>query len=873
MRIRFDGTQEYQLDAITSVTDLFDGQPLAAAAVGSMSSLGSIGLFDGSELGYGNHLSLDEEMILSNLQSVQDRSGLPVSERLEGMHFAVEMETGTGKTYVYLRTIFELHRLYGFTKFIVVVPSVAIREGVTTAFRLMRDHLRTLYEGTPVDFWVYESARVSRLRQFALSDQLQILVINIDAFNKPQNNVIYRPDNRMSDYAPLDFVKASRPVVVVDEPQLMESDQAREAIAAFEPMCTLRYSATHRLAYNPVYRLDPVRAYELGLVKQIEVDSVTEEGDLREPYLKVVSVTPGRRTVTAKVSIDARATDGPPIRKVVSLRSAGQDLLEITGLDRYEGYVVDHMDAGAGYVAFTNGAQLSVGDQRGGHTDQVMQAQVYETVKQHLEKQLIVGRSLPGEQLKVLSLFFIDRVANYLSAEGKIRQWFVEAYEDLTARERYASLRRWPVESVHAGYFATVSGAAVDTSGTTAADDEAYRLIMRDKEGILDPAQPLQFIFSHSALREGWDNPNIFQICTLNETRSPLRMRQEIGRGLRLPVLASGDRCFDRGINRLTVIANERYEEFARTLQEQIREDFGVEFGSRVHNARLRRTAQLQANWETDPDFLALWDLIKHRTRYSVAYNSGELINRAAALVRAMKAVEPPKITTTVVRLELTDSGIAPLMLSSRSKAVVEDRAHVPDLLSFLQRETELTRSTLAEILVASERLADAAVNPQQFLDQTLRAVKVALEELMIDGIRYERIEGIEWEMRLFESAEIVGYANRMVEVNRSIYDALELESGPERTFAAALDNRDDIRLFIKLPRWFRVETPIGTYNPDWAIVKEEESLKLYLVRETKSTRNEYRLRQGEWAKIRCGMAHFSELDVDFDFAANPAAV
>jgi type III restriction enzyme len=527
----------------------------------------------------------------------------------------------------------------------------------------------------------------------------------------------------------------------------------------------------------------------------------------------------------------------------------------------------------AGYVSSSNGVRLAIGEERGGHADQVMQAQVRETVKQHLEKELAIHESLGADVMKVLSLFFLDRVSNYDAPDGKVRRWFADAFQELTALDRYSSLPRWPLEAVHGGYFARDRGQAIDSTGKTAADDDAYRLIMQDKEELLRPEQPLRFIFSHSALREGWDNPNIFQICTLNETRSPVRMRQEIGRGMRLPVLASGERCFDRGLNRLTVVANEQYEEFVKTLQTQIREDFGVEFGDRVQNARARRTAQLKDGWATDPDFVALWNQIKHRTRYSVAYRSEDLVARAATLVHAMKPISAPQITMTTVRLGLEADEITPTVVATRAIEVEGVGSLVPDILSFLQRETELTRTTLAEILVASGRLSDAPKNPQQFLDQALRAIRAALEELMVDGVKYERIAGVEWEMRLFDSADLVGYESRMVEVKRSIYDALELESGPERRFAAALDERDDIRLFVKLPRWFKVETPIGTYNPDWAIVKQEERLKLYLVRETKSTRDEYRLRQGEWAKIRCGMAHFGVLGVNFDFAASPNEV
>ncbi|ABO49060.1 type III restriction enzyme, res subunit [Desulforamulus reducens MI-1] len=877
MKIKFDSNQQYQLDAIQAIVDVFKGQPRSQGKF-EVDLMGlSSGMFN--ELGVGNHLTPDEDTILANLKEIQEQNGIPQAEALDGMNFSVEMETGTGKTYVYLRTIHELYAQYGFTKFIIVVPSVAIREGVLKNLSITKEHFQGIYGNQPFDYWVYDSKRVSSLRQFASSNQLQILVINIDAFNKKENNVIHKENDRLSGRKPIEFIQATQPIVIVDEPQNMESTQAKEAIQSLNPLCTLRYSATHRHIYNLLYRLDPVKAYDMKLVKRIEVDSVLEEDNFNQPYIRVESIKATKTKITAKLTIDCKQADGVK-RTSVSISKNGTDLYELSGnRELYQGYIVDHIDAGSQYIAFTNGVVLNTGQQMGGYNDDIMKVQIRETVKEHLEKELHIYRNLPeGKRLKVLSLFFIDKVANYDDAEGKIRLWFEEVYQELAFKPRYRELNLPPVEAVHSGYFAQSKGKAKDTSGKTKADDEAYQLIMKDKERLLSLEEPVRFIFSHSALREGWDNPNVFQICTLNETKSEMKKRQEIGRGLRLPVDQTGHRVFDTTMNRLTVVANESYEDFARSLQTEIEEECGVQFEGRIDNKRQRRTANLKKGWRMDENFLALWDRIKYKTRYSVKYQTGHLIAQAAQAIKKMPAIESPKIMAQKRGLEITSKGLETRMLSVQETKVGYSGLPVPDLLSYIQRETELTRSTIAQILINSERLADVAVNPQRFLEEATKAIKETLHSIMIDGIQYERIDGAEYEMLLFADPkhEIRGYVNRMLEVKGSIYDAIEFDSEVEKEFAQNLDARQDIKLFIKLPRWFTVETPLGTYNPDWAIVKQAvgEDEKLYLVSETKSTKDLSKLRDSERDKIECGKRHFSALpEVQFKHVKDASEV
>jgi type III restriction enzyme len=877
VRIKFDAAQEYQLDAIASVVDLLDGQPLGATDNELLIQPSEGELL--TELGVRNSLVVSDPEILTNLQAVQKRNGVAVDDSLDSLNFSIEMETGTGKTYVYLRTIHELRRKYGLKKFIIVVPSVAIREGVQKSLHLMDEHFADLYDHQPVDWWTYDSKQVSRLRGFAHSNELQILIINIDAFNKKANNVIHQPQDRLSGHRPIEFIQAVNPIVVLDEPQNMESDPARAAIESLNPMMTLRYSATHRALHHLVYRLDPVRAYDLGLVKRIEVDSVVEDRDLNRPYVHLKSVKSSKSKVTALIEIDVLASKGIS-RKAISVSQPGTDLFEKSGeREIYQGWVVEEIDSGSGLVEFSNGQAIEIGRPIGGQTDALMKAQVYETVREHLDKErklLRRAESDPESAIKVLTLFFIDRVANYAAENGKIRRWFVEAYEELRQQARYSGLDVPRAEEAHGGYFARDKHGPKDTSGNTKADDETYALIMKDKERLLDPQVPLRFIFSHSALREGWDNPNVFQICTLNETKSEVKRRQEIGRGLRLPVQVSGDRCFDPDVNRLTVVANEAYEDFARALQNEISEETGIEFGKeRIKNRRKRQTIRFKKGWDADPEFLALWGRINHRTRYRVDFSTDELVTRAKQLLAASPPVVKPRLRVSKAAVDLTEEGLDTVLIrASEADAGERNDNLVPDLIGHLQRNLELRRSTLARILIESGRLSDVKLNPQEFIARAQESIRQSLDELLIQGVKYEKVAGDAYEMVLFENNEIEGYLDRMVKVDNSIAHVIECDSDIEREFAKAIDKRGDIRLFLKLPPWFTVDTPIGLYNPDWALVKEDnDGLRLYLVRETKGTTDMRELREVERQKIHCGERHFSALNIDYRHVASAAEV
>lgn len=869
MKLTFEPNLQYQQDAIQAITKLFAGQPLEESlfeyAIEEKESLSLI-------TGIANQLLLSEEQILQNLQTVQRENNVEPSTELSGMNFSVEMETGTGKTYVYLRTIYELNRLYGFKKFIIVVPSVPIREGVLKSLEITHDHLQNLYDNIPVNFDVYNSANVSALRGFASNDNIEILILNVDAFAKDEN-IINRPNDKLSGQKPVSFIQSTNPVVIVDEPQNMETEKRAAAIENLNPLCTLRYSATHRNLYNLVYSLNPVKAYDLGLVKQIEVDSVLEENAFNDAFISVEWVKATKTKVNAKVSINANEKGGVK-KKKVTVR-VGDDLFKASNEREVyaDGYIVEEIDVTNNCITLSNGSILYKGESRGGLTDEVMKFQIRKTIEEHLKKE----KKLNKRGIKVLSLFFIDKVSNYREYDsagnalpGKFAKWFEEIYLSYVSQPAFQDLNRFSVDQIHNGYFSQDrKGRLKDTSGETKADDETYSLIMQDKEKLLDIDVPLRFIFSHSALREGWDSPNVFQICTLNETKSELKKRQEIGRGLRLAVDQSGKRTYDTNINRLTVVANEAYDDFAKALQKEIEDECGVEFKGRIKNKRERTPIHYRKGFEASPEFLEIWEKLKQKTIYSVDYNTVELIVAASKEVQGLPEIKAPSIRSTKVSINMTEAGLETMYAGDKVESYDGYSWKVPDVLGYIQSKTELTRSTILEILKGSGRLKDVLINPQLFLDLASQAIKRALYNVMIDGIKYEKIGGSQYQLTQFNAHELEiyldSYTFKVNNPSKTIYqDFVPLDSNVETQFAKDCESSEQIKFYFKLPAWFTIPTPVGTYNPDWAVVLEDEK-KVYFVAETKDTGSDKvdlsKLRIDEQLKIKCGKAHFEQFE------------
>lgn len=717
----------------------------------------------------------------------------------------------------------------------------------------------------------------------------------------------------------------------------------------------MRYSATHRNPYNLVYRLDPVRAFELKLVKQIVVASTVAEDATNDAFVRVEKID-YKNGIKAKLRIHVQTNGGPKERSITV--KGGSDLYTLSNERACyaQGFSVAeiHAEQGSEFIRFNNGKRLRLGEEIGGLREELWRTQIKFTLKRHLEKEL----QLRDRGIKVLSLFFIDRVAKYRDYDetgrpipGKFAVAFEEELTLLVGEERYRDLEwlKQPFEKLHNGYFAQDrKGILRDTRGDTQADDEVYNLIMKDKERLLSLGEPLRFIFSHSALREGWDNPNVFQICTLNETKSAVKKRQEIGRGLRLPVDNNGWRVFDESVNKLYVMANESYEDFARALQTEYEEDCGVTFGkvpltalARLNRivgdseqpigreaAELIRNALVTQNILDDegriqpafnpkrkdfklelpethqdlitavidllsayqierhirrerddgpnrlkkevvlsPEFSELWERIKPKTTFRVEFETDVLVQRAVDEIKRMERIETPHIRVSAGQVEVKKGGVSATAMSVAEEKIEYGNLPVPDLLAYLQNETELTRSTLVRILKESGRLAEFFNNPQRFMDKVVSVIRYVLHRLIVDGIKYERIDGAgsetEWEMVLFKNEELINYLTAL-KVNKSVYEYVVYDSEIEREFARQLDAREDIKLFVKLPSWFEVDTPVGKYNPDWAILKDDGQV-LYMVRETKGTRDFLKLRTSEADKIRCGERHFEVLGVPFD--------
>lgn len=915
MKLQFDARQDYQLEAIQAVVTLFEGQPDASqTAVTRADELSSLDL---SETGIANRRVIDDSQWLANLNTVQKTHGLESSIGLATMaldngkpvgtfpNFTVEMETGTGKTYVYLRTVHELSKAYGFKKFVIVVPSVAIREGVLSSLKITREHFQTLYGHERMEFLVYDSSKVNQLRNFALSDAIQILIINIDAFAKDSTEVSTGDSGRAigskakkknkgnvinqmreTGLRPIEFIQASHPIVIVDEPQNLETDNRKQALARLNPLCTLRYSATHRNAYNLIYSLDPVRAYELGLVKQIGVDSVIELKDANQAFIEVEGFKTGKRSVSAQISIWANQAQGPA-KKSVTVKN-GNDLYALSNQREIyrNGFIVNEIDAGEGFVTFANDVRVALGRPHGALTDAILRLQIEATVRRHFEK----AKKLQPLGIKVLSVFFIDRVANYrLYSEdgsitkGKFANWFEEIYTQYQAKEEFEGILKPAASAVHDGYFSQDKRAVSPFETLTEknhveAEASTFELIMRDKERLLGLEEPLAFIFSHSALREGWDNPNVFQICTLAESNSEIKKRQEIGRGLRLAVNQKGERVHDPAVNRLTVIANRSYEEFASQLQTEMI-DAGLRFKSEmIKNERDKVTVRLRKGFDTDPQFLALWERIRARTRYSVTYKTEELVTKAASRINAkMPAIEKPKVALIRADIAVSSSGVVGKQIGYRTQTV-EAKYVMPDFVGQVQAKTGLSKSTVANILLETGRLNDAVNNPQAFIDHVSEITNAVKREFLVygdgtdgSGVKYVKMEDAVYEMRRFENddlMEVFASNVRAVEKQKKTlfsHIVIDSNSGPERAFAQSCEENDDVLFYIKLPSWFQIGTPVGSYNPDWAVAYCNDKT-LYFIAETKNTGTGDHvqldlLRPIEDLRIECGKRHFKNFE------------
>jgi len=1012
MKLKFK-QQQFQNDAVKSVCDVFEGQPRFARQYLVDQGEGMAQLF--AQIGFGNQeIHLSDESILKNIQNVQRQNNLPASQRIEKIKvgyaeigflkklvLTVEMETGTGKTYTYIKTMYEMFERYGWSKFIVVVPSIAIREGVLKSFQITQEHFAELY-GIKCRFFVYNSSRLTELEHFAGDSGINVMIINTQAFNATGRDA-RRIDMVLDSFRsrrPIDVVAAVNPIVIIDEPQSVlgeerNTNKTRETLKKFNPLFFINYSATHRENFNMVYRLDAVDAYQKQLVKKITVKGIHIIGATAASgylYLQKINVFPDKNP-TATVVFEYISKSRPGILKKVKSFSHGDNLYIHSGeIESYRnGYTISEINAKDGFVEFTNGTKIYEGQCTGeANEDDLRRIQIRETIVSHLEKE----RELYRKGIKVLSLFFIDEVAKYKGYKengeefaGLYSEIFEHEYdaqvayilqelpfeEDKKYREYLMSFAN-KTDKVHAGYFSIdKKGHAVNSvvkRGESDSDDiSAYDLIMKNKERLLSLEEPVRFIFSHSALKEGWDNPNVFQICTLRTGDAEIRKRQEIGRGLRLCVDKNGERQDGELLgynnvhqtNALTVIANESYEKFAKALQDEMAEvirnrpkevtpelftnqtlvsndnqqiminssdaariftklegtgliaenqltddyhklepaqkieklseivdvkyapfsenlvkllDSVYDLNRRpmVENARKNARLILDKQKFGGKEFKELWKKINAKTYYTVSFSDDELIENCVRSLDKNLHVTPLQVRITTGTLSIEDVMMGRVKTTQEILRELISNAVRFDLIGGIAERVNLTRKVVGEILqkIHPQTFDKFKINPEEFIVETAKLIDAEKAATIIEHITYNKLDEVWNAEEIFVDNEISGtYGQNVIDARKHIYDKLRYDSDIEKKIGADMDVANEVELYVKLPSGFYINTPMGKYNPDWAIILKENEIKhIYFVAESKGSTFDLQLREIENAKIECARRHFEKIssgDIKYD--------
>jgi type III restriction enzyme len=853
MKFKFDKNLDYQIEAIKSIVDIFDtGKNIIQDKnIFEMQTIGKV---------VSNELEIDKERILSNVQVIQENNKLKddISEKLKSLDFSIEMETGTGKTYVYLRTIFELNQKYDLKKFIILVPSVAIREGVLKTLEQTKQHFRELFN-TWCGFFAYDSKKLFRVAEFVQSLDIQIMVMTIQSFNNDTTIMRQTPD-RFNGESPLELVASTKPVIIMDEPQNMESELSQSAIAGLNSLFKLRYSATHKNKHNLMYVLSPVDAYKNNLVKRIQIYGVEENDPSTFIFtVKEIKIQRGQAP-TAKVNLEVKIASGEFVNRSIILKVGDDLFLKTKRNDKYTDLTVNEIDAQHNRVELSNGIYYKPEEIDETNKEAIFKTQIRETIKAHFDKQEELGK-----EIKVLSLFFIDKVDNYIKQDGIIRSIFEDEFEQL--KENYDLFKNKQKDNVHNGYFAKskIKGETIykNTTGKTKADKEVYDLIMKDKEKLLSFEEETCFIFSHSALKEGWDNPNIFQICTLKETYSEAKKRQEIGRGLRLAVNKDGDRIFDLNVNILTVIPNESYKEYVGGLQTEYT-DAGYREIPQTSNARQKVNVNFRKNLSIESeDFKKLWSKIKKRTKFNIEIKKDKLVKSVVEKINEM-SINNLIVNVEKIIIDFDKSKKMKTIYQGKSAGEkIKSEIKIYNIIDRIVRETKITKKTIYQILSKIDNLDLIFKNPEEYVRSLILYIENAKNELLInEGLKYFPVDNV-WEISLFENFK--SYKNKTIKSEKSVYERVVFDSQGEKEFAEGLEISPMVKLFTKLPPAFVIDTPLGTYNPDWAIVIEKDNKeKLYLVRETKFINDLSQLRINEKLKIICGEKHFSTIGVDF---------
>ncbi len=1000
MKLKFK-TQAYQSAAVQAVVDCFRGQPPASEAAmrytldpGRMAQPVQRRLDEDGNAFRNADLVLNAPALLANIQQVQRQQNLPISSTLVTTNVApvnldIEMETGTGKTYCYIKTAFELNRQYGWSKFIVVVPSIAIREGVAKSLAITAEHFLESYQKKARCF-IYNSKQLHQLESFSSDAGINIMVINVQAFASQgaDNRRIYEALDDFQSRRPIDVISANRPILILDEPQKMEGAKTLKSLEAFKALCVLRYSATHKTQHNRVHRLDALDAYNQKLVKKIAVRGITVKGLAGTNaylYLQSIDISTSKPP-EARVEMELRQASGE-IRRVVRKLAKGDNLFDKSaGLDQYRGHVVADIDANTDTLSFTNGVELAVGEAVGDVDEAALRRiQIREAIKAHFDKE----QALFHQGIKVLTLFFIDEVAKYrdyaaADEKGEYARVFEEEYRlylnevlDLVETDYTRHLKGIAADKTHEGYFAVdkrtrrLADPSVAARGENAGlsdDVDAYDLILKNKERLLSLDEPVRFIFSHSALREGWDNPNVFVICTLKHSDNTVSRRQEVGRGLRLSVNQQGERMDQpatvHDINVLTVVASESYRDFVVALQKDISATLSdrprvadkayfqgkvittaagdlslsdeqaedIEFyliqngyvdkkrhiTDKYHQARKegtvaalpdelaphaeqvftlidsvfsdtqmprpddgRRAKKLlpNANFHKK-EFQALWQRINHKAAYTVQFDSVELVAKAAAAINhkdtGLRVVPLQYVVQAgeqVAHISSDDvkSGSSFVLRTSATDRVAQGAVSAVryDLVGKLAEGTQLTRRTVADILKAmnSAVFAQFRSNPESFIAQAIRHINEQKATMVVEHLAYDTLQE-RFDSDIFTADQTLqDLSEAGAKLRKHVYDHVLTQSKVERDFVEQLDlEQNDVVVYAKLPRGFFIPTPVGNYNPDWAIAFQEGKVRhVYFVAETKGSLSSLALRPIEATKIECARKFFEEINRRFD--------
>lgn len=997
MKLKFK-VQPYQTNAVESVVDCFSGQPNLSGTTYRVdpgvvvNKQGQQGWDYGDQDGFRNaDIALSDTQLLQNIHNVQSRQNLPVSDGLVSnssskINLDIEMETGTGKTYCYIKTIFEMNRRYGWSKFIIVVPSIAIREGVYKSLQITQEHFSETYH-KKARFFIYNSKQLHHLESFSSDSGINVMVINIQAFNAAgkDNRRIYDELDDFQSRRPIDVISANRPILILDEPQKMEGKKTLDALAKFKPLMVLRYSATHKTTHNKIHRLDALDAYNQKLVKKINVRGISVKGLAgTNAYLYLESIETSKSAPVARIEYQVKQKTGP--KRVTRKIKHGDNLYELSGgLDAYRGFVVSEIDARTDFVEFTNGHKLEAGDATGDVTEEtVRRIQIRETIKAHFEKE----QKLFSQGIKVLSLFFIDEVAKYrdytqADEKGEYARIFEQEYDTLRQEllselplenhEYRKYLEQIDVGKTHNGYFSIdkKSKRLTDPSFKTRGEDagisddvDAYDLILKDKEKLLSFEEPTRFIFSHSALREGWDNPNVFVMCMLKHSENTISRRQEVGRGLRLAVNQHGDRqdhpATVHEINVLSVIASESYKDFVGNLQKEIsdalsarpkkadvdyftgkklqteagpmdvseamakqiyrylvkndytRDDdsiapvyheakaneslaplpeelapyaeeifklvdsvFSESQLPKVGDDRKPKLNRLNDNFHKQ-EFKKLWERINRKAVYQVDFDSDELIANCVRVMDKELRVTPLQYTIQAgtqgdsVSYEQLGAGKGfELTETATVREAVSVHSTVKyDLIGKLAEGTKLTRRTVAAILtkIQPSVFNQFKQNPEHFIAEATRLINEQKASIIIERLSYDTTNEI-YDTDVFTDAQTGQDLSQAVGVlKKHVFDYVVTDSKVEREFVEELDSSKEVVVYSKLPRGFLIPTPVGDYNPDWAIAFQEGSVKhIYFVAETKGSLSSLSLRGIEERKIECARKFFERLSGDVD--------